>query len=688
MEAHMRWFARFRISHLILVLIAVTSAVMLELAWQSISREYEKMNAYYELESLANLAVEIAAVVHEQQTERGISAGFLSADNTGFREALSGQRRATDEKRKVFFEHAAEIDIAGHDPRLGALIDKLIRDMGKTADIRAEIDRGAISVPNAKAHYSALNHDALYIIEHMADRSPSADVTRHIIAFSLFLNAKELAGIERAAGVAGIGTGQFSRSSLRDFSELVAREETYLEAFLAIADPEEKDLVKRFKSDPAAAHVQEIRDAIFETGADRELTGLDASDWFETASRKIDLMAAIEKQIGSDIHEKVIHLEEDSAARLQRAVLIAALSLLFAISLSLVIIRTVTKGLNSILEPMQRMAEGVYDVDLPDATRNEIGTIINCLHVFRDNGIQRLHLEEETRKTREEAEAARKTAMRDLAADFDQNVGAIIENVQVSAAELYETARMMAEASGNTTREASGAADTTQQTATNMTAVASAAEEMSTSVHDINQRMELVTAASQEAVDAVARTGDEIRSLAEASGKIGEIVKMISEIAEQTNLLALNATIESARAGEAGKGFAVVANEVKALATQTAKATESINQQIEAVQSKTGTAVTSIDNIIGVIENLDSISGDIADSVKAQGTATQQITENIQDIAIRARNVSEAMENVMSSATHSGQASETVEAASSGLADQSGELKSAVNRFLDSVRAA
>ena len=168
---------------------------------------------------------------------------------------------------------------------------------------------------------------------------------------------------------------------------------------------------------------------------------------------------------------------------------------------------------------------------------------------------------------------------------------------------------------------------------------------------------------------------------AEASDNIGEVVKMISEIAEQTNLLALNATIESARTGKAGKGFAVVAGEVKELASQTANATENINEQIEAVQAMTGKAVTSMDEIGEVITQLDDTSTAIAAAMEEQGATTQEITRNVQEAAKNINGVTQAAEKA-------GEASSQVTAAAGELTQQSEMLKSAVDDFMSSIRAA
>ena len=177
-------------------------------------------------------------------------------------------------------------------------------------------------------------------------------------------------------------------------------------------------------------------------------------------------------------------------------------------------------------------------------------------------------------------------------------------------------------------------------------------------------------------------------ALAQAASRIGDVVKLITAVAEQTNLLALNATIEAARAGDAGRGFAVVASEVKALAAQTAKATEEISTQIEGMQNATDISVSAIREIGKTIASISEISSTIASAVEEQGAATKEIARNMQEAARLSTQVASNVTDVNKGAGETGSASTQVLVSAQSLSKESGQLRLEVDKFLTAMRAA
>ncbi|WP_162915007.1 methyl-accepting chemotaxis protein [Desertibaculum subflavum] len=303
---------------------------------------------------------------------------------------------------------------------------------------------------------------------------------------------------------------------------------------------------------------------------------------------------------------------------------------------------------------------------------------------------QKAQADREAAQRRLEAEAAakRKAEMQALADAFEASVKAVVDTVSLSAGEMQSNSTTLSVTAEETNRQAAAVANAAEQATTNVQTVASATEELAASIGEIARQVAESAETARAAVDQARATSGTIDGLTQAAAKIGEVVALITQIASQTNLLALNATIEAARAGEAGKGFAVVASEVKSLATQTARATEEIAKQIQAVQGATGEAVGAIQAISRSIEHVNEIATTIASAVEQQGAATQEISRNVQEAAGGTRDVSTNIGSVTQASGEVGTAASQMHKAAGSLAQQAETLRGEVDRFIAKVRAA
>ncbi|MEM9634649.1 MAG: methyl-accepting chemotaxis protein [Pseudomonadota bacterium] len=368
---------------------------------------------------------------------------------------------------------------------------------------------------------------------------------------------------------------------------------------------------------------------------------------------------------------------------------VSGVALVLAIGLGWLIGRSITRPVKNLTETMRDLAGGNIQVDVSFTDRgNEIGSMARAVEVFRTNAVRTRELEGEQQEQAERAEQEKRALMENLADQFDASVGAIVQRVSDAALSLDQSAATMSRVSENTSERAENAANASAQTTENVSVVASAAEEMTASISEINEQVIRASEASRNAAQDVSQTASQMDMLAGMADKIGEVVSMISEIAEQTNLLALNATIESARAGEAGKGFAVVASEVKALANETAKATESISKLVTEIQAETKTAVGSIGKIGNVIRDLEHSSTAIASAMEEQGATTQSVAENVAQAATGTRDVSDSIRVVKDASVEASEATHQVRSSIDELTQQSNTLREEVGRFLNQIRAA
>ena len=338
---------------------------------------------------------------------------------------------------------------------------------------------------------------------------------------------------------------------------------------------------------------------------------------------------------------------------------------------------------------MRRIAGGALDGAVAETERgDEIGRMAETLEMLRQTSLSARSLESEQSRLKQSGETEKRDALIGLANRFDASVGQLVGLMATGSTQLESTAQSMTGTADRTYQQATLVSTAASEASTRVQTVASAAEELSSSIIEISRQMAQSARITTHAVDSARRTDTIVRALADGAQQIEHVVELISSIAGQTNLLALNATIEAARAGDAGRGFAVVASEVKSLAGQTADATKEIGLRIAQIQAATKEAVEAIQGITATIEEVSAIATTIGSAIEEQGAATAEIARNVTQTAQATQDVTTNIGGVSAAAQETGTAAGMVLSAASGLSKQARQLSGEVSTFLAGVRAA
>jgi len=370
-------------------------------------------------------------------------------------------------------------------------------------------------------------------------------------------------------------------------------------------------------------------------------------------------------------------------------VIIATLAILVGSAvLGGTIAKDIARPISTISEAMSDLAKGNMGITVPFTDKtDEVGDVARALEVFKENEIERLRLAEEQEIENKE-KLARVERVNEMITNFEMVVEELIAGLSGASREMESTSTFMNKIAEQTSERSTIIAAEAEETGVNVQSVASATEELSVSIQGIRSQATSSVKSAEEASEHVSSTEATIGELSKAADRINEVISLITDIAEQTNLLALNATIEAARAGEAGKGFAVVASEVKNLAAQTARATEEISETIGTVQTETGKAVDAIAHVSSVILEVGKTVHSISDAVEQQTEATQEISRNVQEASTGTNEMTKNITSVSSSAEESQKSAMEVLNIAQQLAQQSNNMKEAVEEFLTGIRAA
>ncbi len=381
---------------------------------------------------------------------------------------------------------------------------------------------------------------------------------------------------------------------------------------------------------------------------------------------------------------------EETLLEMSLAILAIAAVMLIgsAIAICWLLNRTVGVPMGQLAGTTARLAEKDWDAALLSTERtDEIGAMNTALQTFRENGLRAEELEAAQEAEREK-QLARSRQIEQLANTFDRESSDMLDALTSAAAEMQATSKTMTEVAQETTSRAAAVSAGARDAGGNVQSVSAASEELTSSIREISSQVQKVNSDAGSASRSAGDAKTQITTLASASERVGQVVAMITEIAEQTNLLALNATIEAARAGDAGKGFAVVASEVKALANQTAKATDEIRQQIDAIQNQTRVSVDAIGSVASAIDLVNEASASIAAAMEEQSAATGEIAQSVNMASSGTDLVVDNIAGVSEGAAATETSAQDVHQVAQELSRRASHMDDNIKTFLSAIRAA
>ena len=654
-----------------------------------ISQQLQTVRQANQLQALSHFSSRISDLVHELQKERGMSALFIGSRGQQMGTELQAQRRDTDGQIAIVQDTLKALSLSDYSAGLRQSVENGLSGLAELAAKRADVSGLRIVGPDSFRFYTSLITNLLAVPQESVKVSDSPAVTANLLAYFNFLAAKERAGQERATGSAGFASGQFAPAQYRTLLTILAEQAAFLSSFQSYATEAQRNAAQQTLTGPIITEAERLRLIAVETGSEKPLGGVAARDWFKATTDRIDLMKTVEDVLQRDLAT----LNQANAAQAWKILTygssFALIMLMAALIVGFVLARGITRPITGMTEAMRALSRGDLSIAIPGRDkRDEIGTMAEALEVFRNGMMEAEELRKAQETQKQQAAEERRIAMNDLADKFEQSIGEVVGNVTQASSRLQGTAEEMARTAEETSGQSTAVAAASEQVTANVQTVASATEELSASIREIAQQVAEASRMTNEAVGQARSSTQEVQGLTDAAQRIGDVVRIINDIAGQTNLLALNATIEAARAGEAGKGFAVVASEVKALASQTTKATDEIASQIKAMQEATVRSAQVITHIAETIDQLSQSSTAIASAVEEQGAATQEIARNVQQAAVGTTEVAGNITQVSQAANVTGSAATSLLSAAGTLSKDGAALKKQVDGFLREIRAA
>ena len=632
----------------------------------TVTSAFEKKAVITQAKELNLLSQKLSLLIHETQKERGASAGFLGSKGKKFSTIMHKQRALTDQRYAQLQTYIKSLSLHNYEKNLQDNIQRVISQMSKIERIRKEIDTFDISLKDEVKYYTNMNTDILHVVSLTAKLADTPELVKALSAYTNFLKSKERAGIERAVMSATFASDSFDNGMFAKFIRLMAEQHAYMDAFLSIAPQNSIEMYHNIMHSDVVNKVEEMRN-IAVAKANEGGFGVDSVVWFQTITKKINLLKKVDDNLAQENDKILAKLE--SEYKTQTAITLAGYTL-FAVIIFLIIF-FVSRGINkSVQESLEKIQCVSSELDL------------SC-NVIVDGDDEISHISQALNRMVGSFKTTVYNA-KDVASETSQDSSKLAHVVEVLTQNSEAEEQKIDDINGLVSEIGTRLNGIEESTVTVTEDLEATFEVLDGFIEKLNAVMSSIENGTQQQQELV----EKVASLTEQAKNIKDVLAIISDIADQTNLLALNAAIEAARAGEHGRGFAVVADEVRKLAERTQKSLSEISanvnlitQNVTEIAEETNSASQSMGTIFDSAQELISSSHETKENLSITKERSTDVMHQSTFIAIKTKDLIEIMDEIIALASKNSDLRVDVEKVVETLAVNSKKLQSELGKF-------